>query len=157
MYKVTVFKGKNDMSNNSDMINLYSKRILEFAGNIPLTEPLDDFNGSATRRSPLCGSNLQVWIKVKDNQIVKYSHDVKTCALGQASASIFASKIIGLKKDLVLKGRDQLFEMLTNNGPFPDIPFSNLEVLLPAVAYRNRHASIMLCFEATLDALNNAT
>ena len=145
------------MSNNSDMINLYSKRILEFAGNIPLTEPLDDFNGSATRRSPLCGSNLQVWIKVKDNQIVKYSHDVKTCALGQASASIFASKIIGLKKNLILKGRDQLFEMLTNNGPFPDIPFSNLEVLLPAVAYRNRHASIMLCFEATLDALNNAT
>jgi NifU-like protein involved in Fe-S cluster formation len=45
--------------------------------------------------------------------------------------------------------------MLKNDGPVPSAPFSDLEVLTPARDYKNRHASIMLAFDATLDALNN--
>ena len=143
------------MSDNSEMIDLYSKKILEFAGNIPLTTPLDTFSGTATRRSPMCGSNLQVWITVNGGKITNFSHEVKTCALGQASSAIIAEQIIGLNIDQVKLGRDQLFNMLTKNGPIPHIPFENLEVLLPAVAYKNRHASIMLSFEAIIDAYAN--
>ncbi|MDA9582184.1 iron-sulfur cluster assembly scaffold protein [Amylibacter sp.] len=144
-----------NMSDNSEMIDLYSKKILEFAGNIPLTTPLDTFSGTATRRSPMCGSNLQVWITVNGGKITNFSHEVKTCALGQASSAIIAEQIIGLNIDQVKLGRDQLFNMLTKNGPIPQIPFENLEVLLPAVAYKNRHASIMLSFEAIIDAYAN--
>lgn len=143
------------MSDNSKMIDLYSKKILEFAGNIPLTTPLDDYSATASKRSPMCGSNLQVWIKVCEDKITHFSHDVKTCALGQASSSIIAENIIGLNIDQVKLGRDQLYNMLTSNGPIPKKPFENLEVLLPAVSYKNRHASIMLCFEAILDAFAN--
>ena len=143
------------MSDNSEMIDLYSKKILEFAGNIPLTTPLDTFSGTATRRSPMCGSNLQVWITVNGGKITNFSHDVKTCALGQASSAIIAERIIGLNIDQVKLGRDQLFNMLTKNGPIPQNPFENLEVLLPAVAYKNRHASIMLSFETIIDAYAN--
>ena len=144
-----------NMSDNSEMIDLYSKKILEFAGNIPLTTPLNKFSGTATRRSPMCGSNLQVWITVNGGKITNFSHEVKTCALGQASSAIIAEQIIGLNIDQVKLGRDQLFNMLTKNGPIPQIPFENLEVLLPAVAYKNRHASIMLSFEAIIDAYAN--
>ena len=144
-----------NMSDNSEMIDLYSKKILEFAGNIPLTTPLDTFSGTATRRSPMCGSNLQVWITVNGSKITNFSHDVKTCALGQASSAIIAEQIIGLHIDQVKLGRDQLFNMLTKNGPIPQKPFENLEVLLPAVAYKNRHASIMLSFETIIDAYAN--
>jgi len=144
-----------NMSDNSEMIDLYSKKILEFAGNIPLTTPLDTFSGTATRRSPMCGSNLQVWITVNGGKITNFSHEVKTCALGQASSAIIAEQIIGLNIDQVKLGRDQLFNMLTKNGPIPQNPFENLEVLLPAVAYKNRHASIMLSFEAIIDAYAN--
>lgn len=143
------------MSDNSEMIDLYSKKILEFAGNIPLTTPLDTFSGTATRRSPMCGSNLQVWITVNGGKITNFSHEVKTCALGQASSAIIAEQIIGLNIDQVKLGRDQLFNMLTKNGPIPQNPFENLEVLLPAVAYKNRHASIMLSFETIIDAYAN--
>ena len=143
------------MSDNSEMIDLYSKKILEFAGNIPLTAPLDTFSGTATRRSPMCGSNLQVWITVNGGKITNFSHEVKTCALGQASSAIIAEQIIGLNIDQVKLGRDQLFNMLTKNGPIPQNPFENLEVLLPAVAYKNRHASIMLSFETIIDAYAN--
>ena len=144
-----------NMSDNSEMIDLYSKKILEFAGNIPLTTPLDTFSGTATRRSPMCGSNLQVWITVNGSKITNFSHEVKTCALGQASSAIIAEQIIGLNIDQVKLGRDQLFNMLTKNGPIPQNPFENLEVLLPAVAYKNRHASIMLSFETIIDAYAN--
>ena len=143
------------MSDNSEMIDLYSKKILEFAGNIPLTTPLDTFSGTATRRSPMCGSNLQVWITVNGGKITNFSHEVKTCALGQASSAIIAEQIIGLNIDQVKLGRDQLFNMLTKNGPIPQNPFENLEVLLPAVSYKNRHASIMLSFETIIDAYAN--
>tara|TARA_R110002124_G_scaffold27408_3_gene97689 strand:+ start:10134 stop:10577 length:444 start_codon:yes stop_codon:yes gene_type:complete len=141
------------MSDNSEMISLYSKRILSYAANIPLTDPLSDFDGEATRRSPLCGSNLRVWVKMHGDTIVDFGQDVKACALGQSSASIFAGVVVGLTTSQVTKGRDQMFEMLTANGPIPDAPFAEMEVLLPAREYRNRHASIMLCFDATLDAI----
>jgi NifU-like protein involved in Fe-S cluster formation len=45
--------------------------------------------------------------------------------------------------------------MLTENGPIPQKPFENLEVLIPAITYKNRHASIMLSFEAIIDAFSN--
>lgn len=144
------------MSDNSDMINLYSKRILEFAANIPLTDELNDFDGTANRRSPLCGSNLRVWVKMDGDRVVKFGQDVKACALGQASASVFAGAVIGLTAADIAKGRDVMFAMLTLDGPVPEAPFENMEVLLPARAFNNRHASIMLCFEATLDAIANA-
>ena len=145
----------SNMSDNSEMIDLYSKRILEFAGNIPFTTPLEIYSGTASRRSPMCGSNLQVWINVNEGKITDFSHDVKTCALGQASSSIIAEKIIGLRIDQVKLGRDQLYNMLTKNGPIPQKPFENLEVLIPAITYKNRHASIMLSFEAIIDAFSN--
>ena len=115
----------SNMSDNSEMIDLYSKKILEFAGNIPLTTPLVTFSGTATRRSPMCGSNLQVWITVNGGKITNFSHEVKTCALGQASSAIIAEQIIGLNIDQVKLGRDQLFNMLTKNGPIPQNPFEN--------------------------------
>jgi NifU-like protein involved in Fe-S cluster formation len=144
------------MSDNNDMINLYSKRILAAAANIPFTDALGDFDGTATRRSPLCGSNLRVWVKLDGDRIVGFGQDVKACALGQAAASVFANAVIGLTAQEITNGRDQMFVMLTQDGDVPGPPFSELEILLPARAYKNRHASIMLCFEATLDAINDA-
>ena len=35
-------------------------------------------------------------------------------------------------------------------------PFDGLEVLQPARDYKNRHASILLAWEATLDAMDQA-
>jgi NifU-like protein involved in Fe-S cluster formation len=53
-------------------------------------------------------------------------------------------------------GRDALKAMLREDGPTPPAPFDGLEVLRPAAAYKNRHASIMLALEATLEAVDQA-
>ena len=136
------------------MIKLYSGRILELAGNIPLTDALENPESTASRRSPLCGSNISVSINLTDGVVSNFSQDVKACALGQASASVFAQHVIGLDRHTIEKGRDELFNMLANNGPTPSSPFEDLAVLEAAKDYKNRHASILLVFNATLDAID---
>lgn len=144
------------MTTETDMIKLYSTRILGLAADIPHRTRLAEPDGTAKRRSPLCGSTVTVDVAVEDGRIVAFGQDVKACALGQASAAVVGGSVLGLTERDVECGRDQLLAMLKSGGPVPDAPFDALEVLRPAADYKNRHASIMLAFEATLDALQDA-
>ncbi|MHA3978696.1 iron-sulfur cluster assembly scaffold protein [Halovulum sp. GXIMD14794] len=144
------------MSGDADLIKLYSQRILALSAEIPHTTRLDAPQATATRRSPLCGSTVTVDLTLKDGRIADYAQDVKACALGQASSAVSGKVIVGRSRDEVEKARDQLKAMLKSGGPVPDAPFDGYEVLEPARDYKNRHASIMLTLEATLDAFDKA-
>lgn len=144
------------MSGETDLINLYSQRILALAADIPLTERLAAPQVSAKKRSPLCGSTVTVDLEIEEGRIKAFGQDVKACALGQAAASVLGSVVVGLGRDEVARGRDQLAAMLKTGGPVPDAPFEGFEVLLPARDYRNRHASILLALDATLAAFDEA-
>lgn len=139
---------------DTDLIKLYSQRILALAADMPKTDRLPAPSATAKRRSPLCGSTVTVDVAMKDGVIADYGQDVKACALGQAAAAVVGAHVVGLDRESVQKGRDQLYRMLKEDGPVPSAPFSDLEVLQPAKDYKNRHASIMLAFDATLDALS---
>ncbi|MGR3662115.1 MAG: iron-sulfur cluster assembly scaffold protein [Paracoccaceae bacterium] len=141
---------------NSDLINLYSGRILDLAANIPRTDRLDTPDATVKRRSPLCGSTVTVDINVTDGKISAFGQDVKACALGQAAASVVGASVVGLNSAEVVQARDQLLAMLKQDGPVPAAPFEGLEVLLPAREFKNRHASIMLALEATVEAMSHA-
>lgn len=144
------------MSDDSDLIDLYSGRILELAADIPLTERLEAPQATVKRRSPLCGSTVTVDLSMRDGRVAAYGQDVKACALGQAAASVVGRNIIGLTRAEVVTARDQLMAMLVSEGPVPDAPFEALEILIPARKYRNRHASIMLALEAAVEGMANA-
>lgn len=139
---------------DADLIKLYSGRILELAADMPATAPLDAPMATAKRRSPLCGSTVTVSLDVEDGRIARYAQDVKACALGQAAASVSGRAMIGRTRVEVARARDQLRAMLKEGGGVPDAPFEGLEVLIPARDYRNRHASILLALEATVDAMD---
>ncbi len=143
------------MNQPSDLMKLYSTRILALAADIPHTGRLDAPDASLRKRAPLCGSTVTVDICVEDGKISQYAQDVKACALGQASASIFGEKVIGLTLEQIQTGRDALLNMLKNNGPVPSAPFEALEVLQPAADYKNRHASILLAWDATVEAMQS--
>ena len=138
---------------DTDLIKLYSARILALAADIPRHGNLDDPDASVKRRAPLCGSTVTVDIKTKDGRISDYAAEVKACALGQAAASVGGAHIVGCDATQVITARDQLKEMLKNDGPVPATPFDGLEVLQPAKEYKNRHASILLTLEASVEAL----
>ncbi|WP_424986595.1 iron-sulfur cluster assembly scaffold protein [Microbulbifer sp. S227A] len=144
------------MSGDTDLIKLYSARILALAADIPHLERLDAPHATVKKRSPLCGSTVTVDIQVQDGRITGFGQDVKACALGQASASVVGGAIIGATRSQVETARDQLKAMLKQDGPVPDAPFDGLEVLIPARDYKNRHASILLALDATAEAMEQA-
>ncbi|CTQ32994.1 iron-sulfur cluster assembly scaffold protein [Jannaschia rubra] len=138
---------------DADLIKLYSGRILELAADMPATDPIADPATTVRKRSPLCGSTVTVALDLRDGRIDRYSQNVKACALGQASASVSGRVMVGRTLVEVSKARDQLRAMLKEGGPVPDAPFDGLEVLLPARDFANRHASILLALDATVEAL----
>lgn len=144
----------NAMSAENDLIKLYSGRILALAADMPRTTRLENPTATARKRAPLCGSTVTVDVNISDGVVTDYGQDVKACALGQAAAAVVGAHIVGLTIEQVQAGRDALYAMLKSDGPVPPAPFEDLEVLQPAKDYKNRHASIMLAFDATLDALH---
>lgn len=144
------------MSGDTDLIKLYSGRILALAADIPHTDRLPAPDATVKKRSPLCGSTVTVDVVMDDNRIADFAQEVKACALGQAAAAVVGGAVIGRTRDELAVARDALKAMLKEDGPTPPAPFDGLEVLRPARDYKNRHASIMLAFEATVEAADTA-
>jgi NifU-like protein involved in Fe-S cluster formation len=145
------------MSGETDLIKLYSARILALAADIPHLGRLENADATVKRRSPLCGSAVTVDVTVEKGVLTGLGMDVKACALGQASAAVAGAAAVGQHIDVIEKGRNQLFAMLKGKGPVPEPPFEGFEVLRPAVDYKNRHASIMLTMEAIAEAMQQAS
>ncbi|WP_010138362.1 iron-sulfur cluster assembly scaffold protein [Oceanicola sp. S124] len=140
----------------SDLIKLYSNRILALAAEIPHQDRLEAPDATVRKRAPLCGSTVTVDVAVEDGRIARFGQEVRACALGQASASVVGAAVLGRTRDEIHTARDQLRAMLKDEGPVPGAPFDGLEVLLPAREYKNRHASIMLTLDALSEALEKA-
>jgi NifU-like protein involved in Fe-S cluster formation len=133
---------------------VYNARILEFAGNIPRIGQLEDADATARAHSKLCGSTVRVWLKMDGDTVNDFAHEVKACALGQASSSIMARNIIGATSDELRSVRRQMYAMLKENGPPPTGRFADLSYLEPVRDYKARHASTLLTFDAVVDALD---
>src|ERR1700749_587892 len=102
------------------MLNdVYNKRIIELAGNIPRIGRLADPDATATAHSRLCGSTVTTDLKMDGDKVTDFAHDVKACALGQASSSIMARNIVGAKADELRKLREDVLRMLKENAPPP--------------------------------------
>ena len=133
--------------------DIYNKRILELAGNIPRLGRLASPGATATAHSKLCGSTVTVDVAMADGKVVDFAHDVKACALGQASSSIMAAHVVGSTAQELRDLRDQVRRMLKENGPPPDGRWSDIAVLEPVRDYKARHASTLLTFDAVVDAV----
>ena len=144
------------MSDDTDLIKLYSARILALTAEIPHLGRVEAPQASVKRRSPLCGSTVTVDVAMADGRLSEMKQDVKACALGQAAAAVVGQAAPGTTLAQVSRARDQLRAMLKDGGPAPEAPFDGLEVLTPAAAYKNRHASIMLSIEALAEAMQQA-
>ena len=144
------------MSDATDLIKLYSTRILALAADIPHVGRLDNPMASVRRRSPLCGSTVTVDLDVTDGRVTRFAQEVKACALGQAAAAVVGQAAIGRSPAELRATAQALSAMLKAEGPVPPAPFAGFEVLLPAREYKNRHASILLAIEAAAEAAEQA-
>jgi len=136
------------------MLNdVYNKRILRLAADIPRTGRLERPDATATAISRLCGSKVTVDLCMKNGAVSDFSHDVRACALGQASSSIMARHIVGSTADELRQVGAQMRAMLAEDGPAPSGKWADFEVLEPVRDFKSRHASTLLTFDAVEDAL----
>ncbi len=137
------------------MLNdVYNRRILELAGGIPRLGRLAQPDATATAHSKLCGSTVTVDLKMEGDTVTDFAHEVKACALGQASSSIMARNVVGSKADELRKLRDIVRKMLKENGvPPSEGKWADIAVLEPVRDYKARHASTMLTFDAVVEPI----
>ena len=138
----------------TDLIKLYSRRILALAADIPHARRLDHPTATARKRSPLCGSTVTVDVVVKDGRIAGFGQDVKACALGQASSSIMARHVVGSNTEELRSLRETVRKMLKENGAPPAGKWADVAVLEPVRDYKARHASTLLTFDAVVSAID---
>jgi NifU-like protein involved in Fe-S cluster formation len=137
------------------MLNeIYNKRILELAADIPRLGRLSAPDGSATAHSKLCGSIVTVDLTVENGTVSDFAHDVKACALGQASSSIMARHVVGATAEELRGVREAMRRMLKEGGDAPSGKWEDLRVLEPVRDFKARHASTLLTFDAVVEALD---
>lgn len=144
------------MSDSSDLIKLYSTRILALAAEIPHLGRLDSPQVTVRKRSPLCGSTVTVDLDLTEGRVSRFAQDVRACALGQAAAAVLGQAVMGRTPCELQTALSQLTAMLGTGGPVPEPPFGGYDVLLPAREFRNRHPSILLALAATAEAARHA-
>jgi NifU-like protein involved in Fe-S cluster formation len=135
------------------MDDMYNTKILEFAGNITRTGTLEDADASAQAHSRLCGSRVKIWLKLDGDVVSDFAHEVKACALGQASSSVMARHVIGASVGELRQAKADMLAMLQSDGAGPAGRFEEMRYLRPVKDYKARHASTMLTFDAVVDAI----
>ncbi|HSI39278.1 MAG TPA: iron-sulfur cluster assembly scaffold protein [Xanthobacteraceae bacterium] len=137
------------------MLNeVYNRRILELAADIPRLGRLEAPDATATAHSRLCGSTVTIDLVLGEGRVTDFAHEVRACALGQASSSIMGELVVGSTPEELRAVREAMRRMLKEGGPPPDGRWSELAVLEPVRDYKARHASTLLTFDAVVDALD---
>lgn len=146
--------GARGMQARAAMLSdIYNKRILELAANIPRLGRLPAPDASATAHSRLCGSKVTIDLAMDGDVVSDFAHDVKACALGQASSSLMARHVVGASAGELRELREVIRRMLKENGPAPSGKWADFAVLEPVRDFRARHASTLLTFDAVVDAI----
>ena len=137
-------------------MKLYTEKILKLTTEIPRIGRIDEADKVVSIRSPICGSSVTIYVNKANGEISDFKQEVRACALGQASASILASNIIGLNYSKICELHKSVKDMLEKGSSPPPPPFSKYELLRPASEFKNRHASIMLPLNAAKEDLQDS-
>jgi len=113
----------------------------------------DSLPNKGDARSKSCGSTLAVAFDLDEGgRISRLALKVRACAVGQASAAIFADAAVGRGLEDIRIARDATVRWLEGEGPLPEWP--GMEAIEPARGYPGRHGAMMLPWEAVLAALS---
>ena len=132
---------------------IYNRRVLELAADIPRLGRLASPDASAKAHSRLCGSTVTIDINLREGHVSDFAHDVRACALGQASSSLMARHVVGATPEELRELRQTMLAMLKSGGPPPSGKWADFAVLEPIRDFKARHASTMLTFDAVVDAI----
>jgi NifU-like protein involved in Fe-S cluster formation len=140
-------------SSMSKKPELYTKDMLRLAASLPHNDRLENPHASASKRSPVCGSEMTVDLRCDEGgAITELAFRGRACAMGQASAALLRLLGIGNDKNVITATRAGLASALSGASGFDGL-WPELSVFQSARAHPARHAAILLPFDALIAAL----
>lgn len=131
---------------------LYTPEVLAAAVSLAARPLGDELPLRGDARSPSCGSRIELGLAVDDDgRVARVGIASRACAIGQASAAVFADHVVGLTADEIASARSQMAAWLAGNGTMPDWP--GLPLVAAARDYPARHGAMMLAWDAACAAL----
>lgn len=139
----------------SEAARLYTPELLALTLKL-VDYPWDDALPLVGRaRSKSCGSTLEIGLAADTSgAIVRIGLKVHACAVGQASAAIFAAAATGLDRQEMARAHAAMQGWLAG-GAVPDWP--GVEAVAAARSFPARHGAMMLAWDAALAALSSGS
>jgi NifU-like protein involved in Fe-S cluster formation len=138
------------------MSALYSPAILRLAVAAADFPPLANADARVERRAPLCGSQISMDVRMRDDHhVASVGFKLHACAIGQASAALLAQEIQGRSASDLAQTAHALARWLDDPAaPIPDWP--GIAALAPVRALPARRGAALLPFEAAAQAAADA-
>ncbi|QBG46964.1 SUF system NifU family Fe-S cluster assembly protein [Verrucomicrobia bacterium S94] len=137
---------------------LYQQVILDHNKNPRNFRKMEDPDGFAHGNNPLCGDQIDVYIKIKDGIVEDISFDGAGCAICTSSASMMTTALKGKTEEEADALFNSFHHALTEDAAHPeDVPLGKLEVLKGVKDYPIRVKCATLAwhtFDAALKKLN---
>ena len=135
--------------------DLYQQAILQKAKTPAHAGRLTAPDVSVTVDNPLCGDRITLDVKFREQTITDVGHQVRGCALCQASASVMASAVVGQTTNAALAAQDKIKAML-GGGDVPPAPWGEMAIFTPVRRHKSRHDCVVLPFDALSQAIAQA-
>ena len=127
--------------------------ILKIASNTENHKIINDHTHKSKQKNPLCGDEMEIALKVKNNKIIDFGYQCKSCVYCQASVSLLSLKSINKPIEKVKEIVVQALSFFEKN----DNSFSKEWVLFNKLFDKkniSRKECLLLPFKALSKALN---
>lgn len=113
---------------------------------------MEDATGSATHKSPVCGDDIRVFVRVANDLIEDVSFVGRGCSVSTASASMMTDTVRGLSKVQVRSVFDSIEKMLASGNIEQELP-ETLHPIRSVAAFQVRHECVRMPWLALNDAI----
>lgn len=135
---------------------LYNREILALAASLIHDDHLQDADGTAQMRAPLCGSRMEVDVKINANGMIEAAaFRANACALGQASAAILQHHAAGQDENSLHLIKAMIASYYDGTGEMTDA-WPELGALKIAKDFPARHGAILLPYITLIEAMQMA-
>lgn len=135
-----------------DLTDLYQQVILDHSKSPRNFRVMADANRTAHGHNPICGDNIQLFLKMDGDVIKDISFQGSGCAISKASASILTDALKGRSKEEVKALFDKVHEMVVT-GKTPEGDLGKLAVFAGVHKFPARVKCAILPWHATMAAV----
>ncbi|MEO5706933.1 MAG: iron-sulfur cluster assembly scaffold protein [Alteraurantiacibacter sp.] len=133
---------------------LYTPELLALTLELARWPAMENLPLHGDARAPTCGSTLSLDLALDAEGLIEtLGLRVRACAVGQASAALFARHALGSDLATLQGMHDRIEGWLEGEAPLPDWP--GLSMIEPARSYPARHGAIILPWKAAIAALSS--